>query len=181
MWKQKEQRKRHKAARNVHEEWQKQLNMRCLKLSSDKEGRPKIVHDQADDERHERTLFKLRLGLTCSAEHPGNDVRVIDWKKKGEKRKGIQKTAQRMEAMDQIGEFKMAYMNTGTTCVTMTGAVPARKLGANALAVTPGERYKNRAQIGTRNRIENNAGEGRTRLGNKLCVGMGQKLLEREL
>ena len=46
---------------------------------------------------------------------------LIDWKKTGKKRQGRQKkTEQRMEAMDQISEFKKTYTSAGTKLVTMT-------------------------------------------------------------
>ena len=40
----------------------------------------------------------------------GDDVRVIYWKKREGLEGRQQKTQQRMEAMDQIGDFTKAYM-----------------------------------------------------------------------
>ena len=74
-------------------------------------------------------------------------MRIVKWKKKGETLKGRQKkTEQRIEAMEQIREIKKAYMSAGTKQVTMTSVEPARAWRAHALAPTPGERYKFRAQ-----------------------------------
>ena len=56
-------------------------------------------------------------------------MRVIDWRKKVKKRKRRQKrTELTVKTMDQVREFKKAYMRAGAKMVTMSSVVPARTL-----------------------------------------------------
>ena len=90
------------------------MNIRNLKLSSDEE--------EKEDCARARDMKSFSrnggLGLICSAEYQGHDARVTDWGGRQEK------AGQMIEALEQIVEFKEAYMTAGTKLVTMTGVVP---------------------------------------------------------
>ena len=74
------------AGGKAFEELKAQMNMRSLKLSSDAEGKEatsQVLRTSKLMMRDMKDSRRKRLYLTCCAVYLGDDVRIIDWKKKG--------------------------------------------------------------------------------------------------
>ena len=63
-------------------------------------------------------VWKKGLGLTCSAEYFGDDVRVIEWKKKEEKLKRQDREDEPNDGSDgEYRGFQKTHLSAGTKLV----------------------------------------------------------------
>ena len=150
----KQKRQKKQLTRTVFEELKNQANMGTLKFSfaeEGNEGQREVLCDirlMMKDMRN--GCLAERLGLTCSAEYLGDDVRVIEWKKKEEKLKRQDREDEPNDGSDgEYRGFQKTHLSAGTKLVSMTSVVLARTWRTHAVALAANEKYNIRSKIAT--------------------------------
>ena len=118
----KQKRQKKQQTRTVFEELKNHANMRTPKLSFDEdgnEGQREVLCDiKLMMKDMKNGCLEEGLGLTCSAEYFGDDVRVIEWKKKEEKLKRQDREDELNDGSDgEYRGFQKTHLSAGTKLV----------------------------------------------------------------